>query len=102
MKRIFVAGHNGMVGSAICRQLSKFDDCEIVTRDRSELNLIDQGAVAEFFYRESIDQVYLAAAKVGGILANNTYPAEFIYENLMIELNIVHSAYQSGIENYYS
>lgn len=98
MKRIFVAGHNGMVGSAICRQLSKFDDCEIVTRDRSELNLIDQGAVAEFFYRESIDQVYLAAAKVGGILANNTYPAEFIYENLMIELNIVHSAYQSGIE----
>lgn len=98
MKRIFVAGHRGMVGSAICRTLRKLDNCEIITRDRSELDLTDQGGVADFFSRESIDQVYLAAAKVGGIHANNTYPAEFIFENLMIELNVINSAYQAGIE----
>ncbi|MFL0807735.1 MAG: GDP-L-fucose synthase [Oceanobacter sp.] len=98
MKRIFVAGHNGMVGSAIVRQLEAASEAvEIVTRSRSELNLQDQAAVRAFFDEQKIDQVYLAAAKVGGIVANNTYPAEFIYENLMIECNIIHSAHLSGV-----
>lgn len=98
MKRIFVAGHKGMVGSAICRQLEAVGDCEIVVKDRSELNLTDQAAVRDFFEGNTIDQVYLAAAKVGGIMANNTYPADFIYENLMIEANIINSAYKSGVQ----
>lgn len=98
MKRIFVAGHKGMVGSAICRQLEAVGDCEILVRDRSELNLTDQAAVHKFFESNAVDQVYLAAAKVGGIMANNTYPAEFIYENLMIEANIINSAYKSGVQ----
>lgn len=98
MKRIFVAGHKGMVGSAIWRQLEAVGDCEILVRDRSELNLTDQAAVHNFFESNAIDQVYLAAAKVGGIMANSTYPAEFIYENLMIETNIINSAYKSGVQ----
>ncbi|WP_417766221.1 GDP-L-fucose synthase [Spongiibacter tropicus] len=98
MKRIFVAGHKGMVGSAICRQLEAVGDCDILVRGRSELNLTDQAAVHNFFESNAIDQVYLAAAKVGGIMANNTYPAEFIYENLMIEANIINSAYKSGVQ----
>lgn len=98
MKRIFVAGHKGMVGSAICRQLEAVGDCDILVRDRSELNLTDQAAVHNFFESNAVDQVYLAAAKVGGIMANNTYPAEFIYENLMIEANIINSAYKSGVQ----
>lgn len=98
MKRIFVAGHKGMVGSAICRQLEALGDCEIITKDRSELNLTDQSAVRNFFESNAIDQVYLAAAKVGGIMANNTYPAEFIYENLMIEASVINSAYKSGVQ----
>jgi GDP-L-fucose synthase len=97
MKRIYIAGHNGMVGSAICRQLKAKSDVDIVVRERSELNLLNQRAVKSFFENESIDQVYLAAAKVGGILANNTYPADFIYENLMIESNVIHSSYLSGV-----
>lgn len=99
MKRIFVAGHKGMVGSAIVRQLSKTDGVELVVRDRSQLNLLSQADVQAFFQQEKIDAVYLAAAKVGGIVANNTYPAEFIYENLMIECNIVHSAHLAGIQD---
>ncbi|MER2493224.1 GDP-L-fucose synthase [Catenovulum sediminis] len=99
MKKVFVAGHKGMVGSAIVRQLKNQPEIEIVVRDRSELNLLDQAAVAEFFKTENIDQVYLAAAKVGGIIANNTYPAEFIYENLMMECNIVHSAHLAGVND---
>jgi GDP-L-fucose synthase len=97
MKRIFVAGHNGMVGSAIVRQLEQQGDCEIITRTRKELDLTNQQAVSDFFSTHNIQQVYLAAAKVGGIVANNTYPADFIYENLMIECNIIHSAYKAGI-----
>jgi len=96
--RIFVAGHRGMVGSAIVRRLEALGCRNILTRSRSELDLLDQAAVRDFFAREKIDQVYLAAAKVGGIHANNTYPAEFIYENLMIEANIIHSAHLSGVQ----
>ncbi|GMQ47899.1 GDP-L-fucose synthase [Vibrio sp. 10N] len=98
MKKVFVAGHRGMVGSAIVRQLEKRDDVQIITKTRSELDLTNQQAVADFFASEDIEQVYLAAAKVGGIHANNTYPAEFIYENLMIESNIINSAYQNGVK----
>jgi GDP-L-fucose synthase len=97
-KRIFIAGHNGMVGSAIVRQLCKDDDIELITRSRKELDLTNQQAVIEFFETEKIDQVYLAAAKVGGIVANNTYPADFIYENLMIQCNIINSAHLSNIQ----
>ena len=97
-KRVYVAGHNGMVGSAIVRQLAQRDDIELVVRSRSELDLGNQQAVSQFFSTEQIDEVYLAAAKVGGIMANNTYPADFIYQNLMIECNVIHSAYLAGIK----
>jgi len=97
-KYIFVAGHNGMVGSAIIRQLSKQNNIEIITRTHQELNLTNQQAVFDFFQKEKISHVYLAAAKVGGIMANNTYPADFIYQNLMIECNIIHSAHLAGIQ----
>ncbi|SFG92108.1 GDP-L-fucose synthase [Neptunomonas qingdaonensis] len=95
--RIFVAGHKGMVGSAIVRQLQALHNCEVIVRDRAELDLLNQAQVAAFFAEQNIDQVYLAAAKVGGIVANNTYPAEFIYQNLTIQNNIIHSAYHAGI-----
>ncbi len=98
-KRIFVAGHNGMVGSAIVRQLSARDNVEIITRSRSELDLVNQAAVNQFFVAERIDQVYLAAAKVGGIHANNVYPAEFIYQNLLMECNIIHAAHQNNVQH---
>ncbi|MDO6746300.1 GDP-L-fucose synthase [Gilvimarinus sp. 1_MG-2023] len=98
MKNIFVSGHNGMVGSAIVRQLKQLADVNIITRSRTDLNLLDQSSVQAFFESNAIDQVYIAAAKVGGIVANNEYPAEFIYENLMIESNIIHSAHLVGIQ----
>ena len=97
-KRIFVAGHNGMVGSALVRQLNKDPANVIVTRTRAELDLTNQQGVAELFASERIDEVYLGAAKVGGIHANNTYPAEFIYDNLMVECNVVHQAWQHGVQ----
>ncbi|WP_199877156.1 GDP-L-fucose synthase [Salinivibrio sp. MA351] len=99
MKKVFVAGHNGMVGSAIVRQLMQRDNVEVITRSRQELNLLDQSAVNAFFATANIDQVYLAAAKVGGIHANNTYPADFIYENLMMECNIIHAAHQHNVQH---
>tara|TARA_B110000305_G_C19382194_1_gene610211 strand:+ start:597 stop:1565 length:969 start_codon:yes stop_codon:yes gene_type:complete len=95
--KIFIAGHKGLVGSSILSYLSK-ENNEIITRDRSELDLLNQSQVLDFFKKEKIDQVYLAAAKVGGIYANNTYPAEFIYENLMIQTNIIHSAFLGGVK----
>src|SRR5690554_2396621 len=96
--RVFVAGHGGMVGSAIIRQLEQEQSCEIVTRSSNELDLSDQARVRGFFREESIDQVYLAAARVGGIHANNTYPADFIYDNLMIEANVVQAAHAAGVQ----
>ncbi len=98
MKKVFVAGHRGMVGSAIVRQLEKRDDVELVLRSRAQLDLTNQQAVRDFFEQEKITEVYLAAAKVGGIHANNTYPADFIYENLMIECNIINAAHQTGVQ----
>jgi GDP-L-fucose synthase len=95
--KIFVAGHKGMVGSAIVRLL-KNQDVEIITKDRTELDLLNQGSVQNFFEHEKIDQVYLAAAKVGGIHANNNYPADFIYQNLMVQTNMIHSAFLNGVK----
>ena len=96
--RIFVAGHNGLVGSAIVRVLKGQGLDNIVTRSHAELELTDQAQVREFFRTEKIDQVYLAAAQVGGIHANNTYPAEFIYDNMMVQANVVHEAWKSGVQ----
>lgn len=96
--KIYVAGHRGMVGSAIVRQLEARGDCEILTRTHAELDLTDQAAVADWMRRAKPDAVILAAAKVGGILANNTYPAEFIYQNLMMECNVIHQAFAAGVK----
>ncbi len=97
--RIYVAGHRGMVGSAIVRALQAKGYTNLVTRTHAELDLTNQAAVRAFFQSERIDQVYLAAAKVGGIHANNTYPAEFIYQNLAIQSNVIHEAWQAGVKN---
>ena len=96
-QKIFIAGHKGMVGSALIRLL-KDQEVEILTKDRTELDLLNQDNVQNFFKNEKIDQVYLAAAKVGGIHANNTYPADFIYENLMVQTNVIHGAFLSGVK----
>ena len=97
MKNIFIAGHNGMVGSALVRQLKKNSHNNIITSDRNELDLTNQKEVNQFFKLHDIEEVYLAAAKVGGINANNQYPASFIYENLMMECNVIHQAFDAGI-----
>lgn len=97
-KRIFVAGHRGMVGSAIVRCLEGKGYANILSRSHSELDLTDQAQVRAFFAEEKPQQVYVAAAKVGGIHANNTYPAEFIYSNLMVEANLIHEAWRTGVE----
>lgn len=96
--KIYVAGHRGMVGSAIVRNLMAKGFTNIITRTHAELDLSNQAQVAAFFAQEKPDQVYLAAAKVGGIYANNTYPAEFIYDNLMIQNNVIHHAYLNGVK----
>ena len=97
-QKIYVAGHRGMVGSAIVRNLQAKGFSNIVTRTHSELDLTNQAAVQTFFELERPDQVYLAAAKVGGIHANNTYPAQFIYENLMMQNHVIHQAFVSGVK----
>jgi len=96
-QKVYIAGHRGMVGSAIARQL-KAEYCQLVTRTHGELDLTNQQQVNEFMTSEKPNQIYLAAAKVGGIHANNTYPAEFIYQNLMIEANIIHAAFKNGVK----
>ena len=96
-QRIFVAGHRGMVGSAIVRQLEQRGDVEVIVRTRDELNLLDSKAVHDFFASERIDQVDLAAAQVCGMIAKQTYPADFIYENMMIESNIIHAAHLHNV-----
>ena len=97
-KKIYVAGHRGMVGSAIVRNLQAKGFIKIVTRTHAELDLTNQAQVKAFFEQEKPDQVYLAAAKVGGIYANNIFPAEFIYQNLMMEANVIHQAFEVGVK----
>ena len=96
--RIFVAGHKGMVGSALVRLLKKNKKIKIITVDKKKLNLTIQADVQKFFKKNKFDQVYLSAAKVGGIYANNTFPSEFIYENLMIQANVINSAFKTGVK----
>ena len=98
MDKIYVAGHRGMVGSAIVRALEAQGYNHIVTRTHSELDLTDQASVRTFFESEKLTQVYLAAAKVGGIHANNTFPAEFIYQNLMVQANVIDAAFRNGVQ----
>ena len=99
IRKIFVAGHKGMVGSAICRQLATGGDVEVLTASRDELDLLSQSAVKDFLGRENPDAVILAAAKVGGIHANNEYPAAFIYENLQIQNNIIHGSHLADVQS---
>lgn len=96
-KRVFIAGHQGMVGSAIARRLADEGNVELVVKPRRSLDLLDQKSVQHFFEEQSIDEVYVAAARVGGIHANDHYPATFIYENLMLQCNIINSAYRNGV-----
>jgi GDP-L-fucose synthase len=99
-KKIYVAGHRGMVGSAIVRQLLRLGHPKelIIGRSHAEMDLTDQAAVRKFFAEEKPDEVYLAAARVGGIHANNTYPAEFIYDNLMVQANVIDAAFRNGVK----
>lgn len=98
-EKIFVAGHRGMVGSALVQQLNGQGYGNIITRSHAELDLTEQAAVRDFFQAEKVDRVVLAAAKVGGIHANNVYPADFIYLNLMIQANVIHQAFKAGVKN---
>ena len=96
--KVFIAGHKGMVGSALIRLLQKKKKIKIITKEKTNLDLTNQLKVKNFFKKNKIDQVYMAAAKVGGIYANNTFPAEFIYQNLMIQTNIINAAFESGVK----
>lgn len=96
--KIYVAGHRGMVGSAIVRELKRQGYENIITRTHSELDLTDQVAVNEFFEKEKPEYVFLAAAKVGGIIANSTAPADFMYDNMMLEMNVIHAAWKNGVK----
>jgi len=96
--RVFVAGHKGMVGNSLCKRLAENGDIDIVVKNRVELDLLNSHDVLNFFATEFIDEVYLAAAKVGGIHANNTYPADFIQQNLAIQLNVISASHESGVE----
>jgi GDP-L-fucose synthase len=98
-RKIFVAGHKGMVGSAICRQIAKDSDVTVLTAPRDELDLLSQAEVRDFLNQERPDAVVLAAARVGGIHANNEYPAAFIYENLQIQNNIIHGSHLADIQS---
>src|SRR4051794_24832963 len=93
-RRVFVAGHRGMVGSAIARRLAS-EECTVLTAPRTQLDLVDQRAVGDYLARERPEVVVIAAAKVGGILANDSYPAQFLYDNLMIEANLIEAARQT-------
>lgn len=97
-KKVWVAGHKGLVGSAIVRCLEQRNNCEIIQHERNVVNLLDQKVVSNWMKIQKPDAIFIAAAKVGGIHANNTYPAEFIYNNLMIQTNIIHAAYECGVE----
>ena len=94
---VFIAGHKGMVGSALYKKLLQKDNHNVITANRQELDLTNQACVDNFLSSKNIDQIYLAAAKVGGIYANNTYPASFIYENIMIQSNIINAAHENNI-----
>lgn len=96
--KIYVAGHRGLVGTALCRKFTQHGFSNLLTRTHTELDLTNQSAVRDFFAHEEPDYVFLAAAKVGGIHANNTYPAEFIYQNISIQNNVIHAAYLSGVK----
>ena len=96
--KIYVSGHRGLVGSAIVRKLKEKGYANIITRSSKELDLTNQADTLAFFKAEKPDYVFLAAAKVGGIMANQTYPAEFIYRNLMIDANVIHSSYLTGVK----
>ena len=96
--KIYVAGHQGMVGSAVVRKLKSLGYNNILSRSHNELDLTNQAQVEKFFKAEKPDQVYLCAGKVGGVHANNTFPAEFIYDNLMIESNVIHNAWRVGVK----
>ena len=99
VRKIFVAGHKGMVGSAICRQLENDHDLVVLTAQRDELDLLSRGDVKDFLNQERPDAVILAAAKVGGIHANNEYPAQFIFENLQIQNNIIHASHLADVQS---
>ena len=96
--RIYIAGHRGLVGSALCRELARLGYGNILTRTHAELDLTDSSAVRAFFQQQKPDYVFLAAAKVGGILANNTYPADFIRDNLAIQSNVIEAAYETKVQ----